>query len=825
MAGQKYNKAYEAYQQAVYRDGRNPTFWCSIGVLYFQINQYRDALDAYSRAIRINPYISEVWFDLGSLYESCNNQISDAIDAYARASELDPSNPAISQRLQLLKTAQATGGQLPSAPGPQDVHPTAYASAVVPPHGLTGPPLLLQSSNHRPVFRSDSRGPSHNEIALPPPQVGANRSSPGPFRGGPPPPVVLDETRHPPSHPPLAPMEVDRPPHSREYAPAREVTRGPVGHQSLLLQHPVPQQQARVDELRGDLHLHRQDSYFGRGRPTSRSPSPHSHGPSRARSPHAPPSSFTNYPPSSRSQVGPAQPSSATPQRSPRMYPLRQEARESEGPWERRPGTNDHREWDKEGERRGRHGVEYPASSQSGPFYPTRSPATGHVRAHSPAEPSRAHPNRLWESKSTTGPMHITSPPSQPLHEPHGRRYDPRYDVRDQREYETERVDNRSYAGSPEGPRNQSRNPSHNAVPVIHRSESPRASEPKERRRRAGRDKESELPAPPPVPTPIPMEVPPKKERKKRASKPRTRDERNGSETPKPVGAERAGSSMGGYKLPGLKGPGSPEVSSNGSSRSVQPSPTSGNARPPSRVVDEDYDEGGVTDALMSLASYRPPGAQGSAPEPSHSPTVSSGSRHSDPSPRASVVHRNSVSSTRSHVSPPLPPASLKRPLSPGSEDSDNKRSRVDHNKCRVASPGGNHTPLPSSRPSPIPFRTQPVRASHSPEQRQVHEPFPPSPPLPAVLPPHPRPVGAGLSSSSNGNIVSGPIALPPIATLSPPSTVPSPADRERDDRMQVDSVRSASPRSRMSDGALNSSRSPPSKQTSSPSSEKNSGS
>lgn len=65
MAGQKYNKAYEAYQQAVYRDGRNPAFWCSIGVLYFQINQYRDALDAYSRAIRINPYISEVWFDLG----------------------------------------------------------------------------------------------------------------------------------------------------------------------------------------------------------------------------------------------------------------------------------------------------------------------------------------------------------------------------------------------------------------------------------------------------------------------------------------------------------------------------------------------------------------------------------------------------------------------------------------------------------------------------------------------------------------------------------------------------------------------------------------
>jgi cytochrome c-type biogenesis protein CcmH/NrfG len=67
MSQQKYPKAYEAYQQAVYRDGKNPTFWCSIGVLYYQINQYRDALDAYSRAIRLNPYISEVWYDLGTL--------------------------------------------------------------------------------------------------------------------------------------------------------------------------------------------------------------------------------------------------------------------------------------------------------------------------------------------------------------------------------------------------------------------------------------------------------------------------------------------------------------------------------------------------------------------------------------------------------------------------------------------------------------------------------------------------------------------------------------------------------------------------------------
>jgi hypothetical protein len=209
----------------------------------------------------------------------------------------------------------------------------------------------------------------------------------------------------------------------------------------------------------------------------------------------------------------------------------------------------------------------------------------------------------------------------------------------------------------------------------------------------------------------------------------------------------------------------------------------------------------------MSLSSYRAPD---SATDPSHSPT---GSRHSDPSPRPGV-HRNSVSSTRSHVSPPMSSATLKRPLSPGPEESDNKRSRMEGVKRRVSSPAG--VPRPSSRPSPIPFRTQP--ASHSPEARQPLDPYPPpSPPLPAVLPPHPRPVGAGLSHVST----SGPIALPPIATLSPPSTTHSPTDRDRDDRMQVDGHRSTSPpsRSKGSEGA--SSRSPPVKHTPSPSSDK----
>lgn len=151
MSQQKYPKAYEAYQQAVYRDGRNPTFWCSIGVLYYQINQYRDALDAYSRAIRLNPFISEVWYDLGTLYESCNNQINDALDAYQRAAELDPSNPHIKARLQLLRNGQTNGAG--AAPMPTDVHPQAYQQ-----QGAIGPP--------GPNWANSGPGPQHTQ---PPP--------------------------------------------------------------------------------------------------------------------------------------------------------------------------------------------------------------------------------------------------------------------------------------------------------------------------------------------------------------------------------------------------------------------------------------------------------------------------------------------------------------------------------------------------------------------------------------------------------------------------------------------------------------------------------
>ena len=132
-----------------------------------------------------------------------------------------------------------------------------------------------------------------------------------------------------------------------------------------------------------------------------------------------------------------------------------------------------------------------------------------------------------------------------------------------------------------------------------------------------------------------------------------------------------------------------PEASSNGSSRSIQPSPMSATSRPPKkRAVDENYDEG-VADALINLSSYRAPDNSGLAGDaPSHSPTIpllTVGTLILLLGPLIIGVpyHRNKT------VSSPSQSAHLKRGLRSGPEENENERSRVDMIKRRISPSGG----------------------------------------------------------------------------------------------------------------------------------------
>jgi hypothetical protein len=297
------------------------------------------------------------------------------------------------------------------------------------------------------------------------------------------------------------------------------------------------------------------------------------------------------------------------------------------------------------------------------------------------------------------------------------------------------------------------------------------ATEYKDRRRRGTREKEMEVAT-------SPGEEAPKRDRKRRTNI-KQKNDRGRTETPKPYGGPPSQNPP--FKVYSKReesaGPSS-SAASGSQSRSAQPSPTSTVPTAPARHLDEDYDEG-VADALIGLASYRPPEQ---TPTFANGPIVSA-VRPISPSPSMrSNSHRGSISSTRSRASPP--PSSvattMKRPLSPGPDDIDPKRTKVEI-PVRKGSPPAST----SSRPSPVPFRTQP--SSRSPENRQAekskHPSYPSSPQLPSVLPLPPRPIGAGLSHSSN--------TLPPIATLSPTSTSPSPAHEP--ERMSIDRTQSRS--------------------------------
>ncbi|KIK99209.1 hypothetical protein PAXRUDRAFT_132529 [Paxillus rubicundulus Ve08.2h10] len=324
----------------------------------------------------------------------------------------------------------------------------------------------------------------------------------------------------------------------------------------------------------------------------------------------------------------------------------------------------------------------------------------------------------------------------------------------------------------------------HSNSSSIRMSESPNstpAPDGKDRRRKQAKEKDSDTQSV----TGSTLGDPPKRERKKRQRRPKDEQARDSHGLPANLPAS--------FKMGSFSAKEDTSSSNGSGSRSLQPSPMSATPRPPSRVVDEDYDEG-VADALVVLSQYRAPDAtvptRDSHSGPMQSPTLSSGSRHTVTSPRPAISHRGSVSTSGSRPSPPSGSASLKRPLSPGVDELDNKRKRVDPMKRSAASPAGRHTPIPSSRPSPIPFRTQPT--SRSPESRHHEESgrYVPSPPSMSVkLPPHPRPIGSSHASHASSSAA---IALPPIATLSPASTAPSPTD----DRMAVDR-RSSSPPSR----------------------------
>jgi cytochrome c-type biogenesis protein CcmH/NrfG len=75
--------------QIVAKDPANRAAWVRLGNLYFDTNQYTDSIQAYTKALELDPNDPDVITDRGVMYRSVGDS-SKAAAEFKRASELDP---------------------------------------------------------------------------------------------------------------------------------------------------------------------------------------------------------------------------------------------------------------------------------------------------------------------------------------------------------------------------------------------------------------------------------------------------------------------------------------------------------------------------------------------------------------------------------------------------------------------------------------------------------------------------------------------------------------------------------------------------------------
>lgn len=76
-------------EQQLITDPTNVANWVHLGNLYFDSQQFKSAIRAYTKSLELEPNNANVWTDLGVMYRG-NKQHNKALDAFAHAITLAP---------------------------------------------------------------------------------------------------------------------------------------------------------------------------------------------------------------------------------------------------------------------------------------------------------------------------------------------------------------------------------------------------------------------------------------------------------------------------------------------------------------------------------------------------------------------------------------------------------------------------------------------------------------------------------------------------------------------------------------------------------------
>jgi len=95
------NYAIEAYKKAIQLDPNNAKTYNNLGILYYTLGQQNYAIEAYKKAVEVNPNDADIYYNLGISYQNLE-QYNDAIETYKKAIELNPNDTDLYNNLGVL---------------------------------------------------------------------------------------------------------------------------------------------------------------------------------------------------------------------------------------------------------------------------------------------------------------------------------------------------------------------------------------------------------------------------------------------------------------------------------------------------------------------------------------------------------------------------------------------------------------------------------------------------------------------------------------------------------------------------------------------------
>ena len=83
-------KAIEMYERAIKLDPNNPDVITDCGIMYRELKRFDKAIEYFKRATKISPTHFQSWFNLGVVYRNDKKDYKKAIDAWQKAISLNP---------------------------------------------------------------------------------------------------------------------------------------------------------------------------------------------------------------------------------------------------------------------------------------------------------------------------------------------------------------------------------------------------------------------------------------------------------------------------------------------------------------------------------------------------------------------------------------------------------------------------------------------------------------------------------------------------------------------------------------------------------------